>query len=118
MATAEITKVAVPHTNAGVNLTDAAFTTLVAGAGNGVKFLWESDLLLYLRNDSGGSLTFTLKLAPGSEYTAYGATITSPTIVIANGKTYLVRLNQVFKSSDSYAYVECSGAGKALVLDP
>ena len=120
MAAATITKVAIPHTSAGYNLTDSAdFTTLVAGSGNGVQFTHESDLIIVLKNDTGGSATFTLKIPASSSLTTYGGSITSPTIVVANGKTYLLRLDTLFRDgSTGYVTIECNVGGKALVLAP
>jgi hypothetical protein len=119
MAAVEITKVAIPHTDAGYNLTDSAdFETLVAGAGNGVKFTHEDDLIVILKNDSGSPATFTLKAVLGAAYTTYGAALTNPTIAVANSKTYIMRLDKVFRAADGFVTIECDVAGKVLVLDP
>lgn len=120
MAAATITKVAIPHTSAGYNLTDSAdFTTLVAGSGNGVQCTHEDDLIVVLKNDTGGSATFTLKIPASSSLTTYGGAITSPTVVVANGKLVQLRLDSLFRSGTTgYVTIECNVAGKVLVQDP
>jgi len=119
MAVTPITAVAIPHTNAGYNLTDsAAFTTLGAGSGNGVEFAYADAAIVVLKNDTGGAATFTLKASLGSGFTAYGAALTNPTIAVATGKTYLLRLDGVFRDSAGKVTIECSVAGKVLVLTP
>lgn len=119
MAAVDIDAVAIPHDSVGYNLTDSAgFTTLVAGSGNGVTFDFADDDLVVLKNDTGGSATFTLKAVLQSAYTAYGVTVTNPTKVVATGKTFLLRLSNVFKGTGNKVTIECSVAGKVLVLTP
>jgi len=119
MAAATITKVAIPNSSAGYNLTDSAgFTTLVAGSGNGVKFTYEQQLVVVLKNDSGGAAVFTFKTILAGGYSSYGVTATNPTLTLATGKTYLWRPNTIFRDSSSFVTIECDVAGKALVLDP
>lgn len=119
MAVVPITKVTLPHTGAGYNLTDSAdFSTLVAGSGNGVSFAWASSDWVILKNDSGGSGTFTLKFGPFTAITGYGGSVTNATIVVANNKTYFLRLDSQFSDASGNVVIECSVAGKALVLTP
>lgn len=119
MAVVPISKVTLLHTNAGYNLTDSAdFTALVSGAGNGVSFAWASNDLVVLKNDSGSSATYTIKLGPFNGITNYGGSITNPTIVIANNKSYFARLDSQFADASGNVVIECSVAGKALVVTP
>lgn len=120
MAAVEITKHALPQNAAGYDLTDSAdFTTLVSGSGNGVKFTYEDGLILVLKNDSGSAATYTLKVPASSSLAAYGGTITSPTCVVANGKTVLLILSSLFRdAATGFVTVECSAGGKALLLEP
>jgi len=101
---------------AGTNLTDATYDTVPSGAGNGINFVYDRTNILVLKNGTGGSLTFTLKLKTFNELTPYSVTPTDPTIVVAAGKIYLIKLDDVLQKSDGYAYVECSGTGSALLL--
>src|SRR5262245_18755231 len=120
MSATEITKVSIPHTSAGYNLTDSAsFSTLSTGAGNGVKFTWEEDLVVVLKNDTIGAAVFTVVIPTQARLSAYSASVTSPTLSVAAGKTYLARLDSIFKNvSTNYVTIECDVAGKVLVLDP
>jgi hypothetical protein len=120
MATTTISRVSLPHTIAGYNLTDSSdFTTMTAGAGNGVVFDYSADSIIVLKNDTGGAAVFTAKVVSTTAQTAYSVTITDPTRSVANGKTYIWRLdNTMFKNSDSQITVECDVAGKILVLNP
>lgn len=115
-----ITKHAIPHTNAGYAFTDSAdFATLSTGSGNGVDFAYEDDLLVALKNDTGGSATFTLKIPANAQISTNGGSITSPTRVVADGKTFLMRLDKVFRDgATGLVTIECNVAGKVLVLDP
>ena len=120
MPAATITAVTLPHTMAGYNLTDSAgFTTLVAGSGNGVKFDYVDDLVVVLKNDSGGAAVFTVKVRTPASFTTYSAGVSHPTINVANNKTYLLRLDQSpFVDASGDITIECDVAGKVLVLDP
>lgn len=120
MAATTITAVSLPHTLAGYNLTDSAgFATLTTGAGNGVKFSFAANLIVVLKNDTGGAATFTVKVLTPTSYSTYTVTVTDPTIAVANGKTYLLRLDESpFRLSTGYITIECNVAGKVLVLDP
>lgn len=121
MAATLITKVAIPHNAVGYNLTDSAdFSTLTTGAGNGVKFAYEDDLIVVLWNTTGGSAVYTLKIGQSiTKITTYGGSITSPTKTVANGKQFQFRLESIFKNAvDGLVYIECDVAGKVLVQDP
>lgn len=119
MSAVPINKVTIPHTNAGYNLTDSAdFSTLVTGSGNGVSFAWSGGDVVVLKNDSGSSATYTIKFGPFASITGVGGAVTNPTIVIANNKTYMVRLDSQFADANGNVTIECSVAGKALVVTP
>lgn len=119
MAVTDINRIALPETAAGYNLTDSAdFTTMTAGAGNGVRFDYGASDVVVLKNDSGGTRIYTGKIVVVANYTAYGAAVTDPTVSVATGKTYLWRLNEAFKDGSNKITVECDGAGKILVATP
>lgn len=102
----------------GLNLTDATFTTMTLGAGNGVEVPYVRGLILVLKNDTGGAATFTIKVATPAESSNFGSTYGDISRSVADGKTWLVPVNQISKQADGDVYVDCSVAGKiaALVL--
>lgn len=115
MARTAITSASIANT--GYNLTDSTdFATLGTGAGNGVSFAYDSGTLVYLKNDTGSSATFTLKVPTPTTYSALSLTIPDMTITVANGKTIIVRLNSILRQSDGAVYIDCSVAGKVMVL--
>ncbi len=115
MPAVAITAVSIPKT--GLNLTDQAFTTLASGSGNGVSFSYQSNRVLCLKNDSGGSAVFTIKLTNPPGYTEIGATVPNPTITVANNKTHLVSLDELMQAPGTTTItVECDVAGKAVLL--
>lgn len=101
----------------GYNLTDSTdFTTMTAGAGNGVSFPFDGNNQIVLKNDSGGASTFTIKVPTPASYTALGLTIPDVNVSIANGKSWVFEPNSVWRQSDGNIYIDCSVAGKVLVL--
>jgi hypothetical protein len=120
MATTAISRISLPHTIAGYNLTDSSdFTTMATGAGNGVEFDYSADSIIVLKNDTGGAAVFTAKVVLTTAQTAYSVAITDPTRSVANNKTYIWRLdNTMFKDANSKVIIECDVAGKILVLNP
>lgn len=100
----------------GLNLTDATFSTLVAGAGNGVKFDYHPHNILVLKNDTGGAAVFTLKVTQPAEYSGPGITLPDETVSVADGKTYLYPSLPIFKNSSAQVTVECDVAGKVIVI--
>lgn len=118
MATTPISKVALPHSNAGYNLTDSTdFTTMATGAGNGVTFTYGSGDIIVMKNTTGGAAAYTLKIPAIAAITTFGGTITSPTNTVADGKTEILRLDSIFQDgSTGLATIECDVAGKILVL--
>lgn len=113
-----ISKVAIPHTGNGIDLTGATFTDLLAGAGNGISYTWGRDDILLLKNSTSDAATFTLKLRPVPTLATYHATIVDPTVVVAAGKVRTVRLDSQFADDSGNVVLECSLAGKVLVLTP
>ena len=101
----------------GTNLTDATFTTLSTGSGNGVYFDYDSNDLVVLKNDTGGAAVFTLVLVSPTSITDIGGSLTNPTVSVANGKTHVLRLTDALKQTDGDAYIDCYVAGKILVLN-
>jgi len=118
MSRADLTKTSlVALTSNGLNLTDATFTTLSTGAGNGISFAYDPSDLIVLKNDSGGSAVYTLKTVQQTSLTAVGVTIPDVSITVANNKTHVFRLSDIFKQSGDLAFIDCDVAGKALVID-
>jgi hypothetical protein len=115
MSRTTITAVDIPDT--GYNLTDSAgFATLGVGASNGVAFAYQPGDLVVLKNDSGSSATYTFKVPTSAQFTNVGITIPDVTVAVATGKTYVIPVNAVFNQSDGLIYLDCSVAGKAMVL--
>lgn len=115
MARADIT--AVQITDTGYNLTDSVdFTTMSAGAGNGVSFAQDNSHRIILKNDTGGAATFTVKIPTASAYTPFSLALPDLAIAVANGKTYVLEPASIFRQSDGNIYIDCSVAGKILVL--
>jgi len=117
MARSELTKTSCARGMTGSVLTDATFTTLSTGSGNGVYFSYLGTDLIVLKNDTGGDATFTFVISTPSSYSTYGITITSPTVVVANGKTTLIRVSDLFKDADGEINIDCDVAGKVLVYN-
>jgi len=119
MAAVTNAKTAIARDLTGVNLTDATFQTLVAGGSNGAKFTYAETDIVILKNDTGGDavFTFTVGSTPGS-FATFGVTTTSPTKTVADGKTLIVRLSDLFKNSSGEVVITCDVAGKLLVLNP
>jgi len=119
MAAVTISKVSIPHTNAGYNLTDStAFTTLTTGAGNGVQYAWSNSDILALKNDSGGPAVFTIKLGAFPSITEVGGSVTNPSNTVADGKIEIMRLDSQFANTSGNVVIECDVVGKVLVLTP
>lgn len=116
MAAAALTATAVPA--GGYNLTDATFTTMVAGSGNGVTFDYDGRDLICIKNDTGGAAVFTIKVPTPSAYSGI-VTVGDETVSVADGKTYLNPILAIFKNvSTGKIIVECDVAGKILVFRP
>jgi hypothetical protein len=118
MATTTITKISVSQT-AGYNLTDSAdFTTMTSGAGNGVVFPFDLKDLIVLKNDTGLSRTYTFLVGQiPTEYTTFSASVTDPTLAVADGKTVLIQPSSLFSNTSGNMTIECDGTSKILVLD-
>lgn len=114
MARTPITRTALAA--AGLNLTDATFATLATGASNGIEVPFREGDVLILKNGTGGAAVFTVKIRQPSQYSNLGITIPDETFSVANGKTYLVPLAQVFKQTDGDVYVDCDVAGDVIML--
>lgn len=115
MAVTDITKEAVGLD--GYNLTDSDdFQATGLGDGNGVQFPHDSRILLVLKNDTGGAAEFTLKLKSFEGLAALSITPDDHTIEVADGKTHVVKLDDVFKNSDGNVVVECDVAGEVLAI--
>lgn len=118
MARATLTKTSIPAlTSNGLNLTDTTYTTLATGAGNGISFAYDPSDLIVLKNDTGGSAAYTIKVVQSAALTAVGVTIGDVTITVATAKSHAFRLSDIFKQSGDLAFIDCDVAGKALVID-
>lgn len=116
MAVTNITVTAFPET--GFNVTDATYQATGIGSGNGVAFPYGPGDVVYLKNDTGGSATFSFLIgSAGSEFTDKGITIPAATEVVADGKTHVYKLSDIFKNNaDGKVTIECTVAGKVMVL--
>lgn len=115
MAVTTIT--AEPALKTGYNLTDSAdFTTMSTEAGNGVSFDFDRMTFIVLKNTTGGNATFTLKLKSYSGLSDYSVTPTDPTIVLATGKTMIVKVGEELKNSEGNVVIECDVAADILVV--
>jgi len=103
----------------GYNLSDSTdFTTLSSGSGNGITVNFDPDDILVLKNDTGGSAVFTLKVPGESKYSDKGITVPDETVTVADGKTWIYQVTGIFKQSDGKVYIDCDVAGKVLILSP
>lgn len=115
MARTGISSVAITAT--GYNLTDSTgFATLGTGAANGVSFSYDSNTLIYLKNDTGGAAVFTVKIPTPTTYSGLSLTIPDMTVSVTNGKTVILQPNAIFRQTDGNVYIDCDVAGKVLVL--
>lgn len=114
MARTTISRTTLPA--AGLNLTDATFSTLATGAGNGIEVPFRLGDVLVLKNDTGGAAVFTVKVKQPADFVAQSITVPDKTFSVANNKTYMIPLATVFKQTDSDLYVDCDVAGKVLQL--
>lgn len=101
----------------GYNLTDSAdFSTLVAGAGNGVTFSYTKPGLIVLKNDTGGAAVFTIKSRTVTELSEAGLTTPDSTVNVANNKTYVLPVEAIYNGAGNKITIECDVAGKVLPL--
>lgn len=115
MARTPITRTALPA--AGYNLTDSAdFDTLSTGAGNGIEVPYRPGDILILKNGTGGAAVFTVKVRQPQDFTAQGITVPDDSFTVADGKSWIVPLANVFKQTDGDIYVDCDVAGQVLLL--
>lgn len=103
--------------DSGLNITDATYSTLGAGANNGVTFDYDPSALVVLKNGTGGSAVYTFKVPTPSAYAAKSLTVPDVTVTLATGKSLIYPLSAIFKQSDEKVYVDCDVAGQLLVLD-
>jgi len=114
-----MTRVAISRTAlgaAGLNLTDATYTTLSTGAGNGVEVPYREGDVLILRNDTAGAAVYTVKVVQPSAYSGQGLTIPDETFSVAAAKSWAIALETIYKQTDGDVYVDCDVAGKVLML--
>lgn len=114
MAREALARTAVPV--AGLNLTDATYETLTLGANNGVEIPYRAGDLLVLKNATGGAAVYTIKTAQPTAYSTHSITVPDKTITVATGKTWVVKLDTIWKQSDNDIYVDCDVAGDILML--
>ena len=100
----------------GLNLTDATFSTLATGAGNGIEVPFRPGDVLILKNDTGGASVFTVKVRQPQSYSDLSLTVPDKTFSVADAKTHVIPLATVFKQTDGDLYVDCDVAGKVLQL--
>lgn len=118
MARTGITATSIPAIGSnGLNLTDATFTTMSTGDGNGVSFAYDAKDLIVLKNTTGGAATYTFVLVTPSSISSVGGSVTSPTVSVAAGKTHVLRPSDIFEQTDGDMYIDCDVAGDILVLN-
>ena len=115
MARAAISTTSIPDT--GYNFTDGTGTTLSTGAGNGGEIDYDANTRIYLTNPTGGSSTGAIKIPTPTSHSALSVTIPDMSITIAAGKTYVLKPAAVSRQADGKVYIDCSVAGKLLVLN-
>jgi len=101
----------------GTNLASVSFTTLSTGSGNGRYWTHSQGDVVLLKNDTGGPATFTVVFTAPAQYTQFGMTIASPTIVVADGKTVAVRLGELLQDTSGQILLDCDVAGKVAILN-
>lgn len=117
MATTAIT--ADTLTATGYNLTDSSdYTTMTAGAGNGVEFSYNANDIIILNNDSGAQAVYTIKVPQPTPYSGKSITIPDATVTVAIGKIWLYKLSAIFKQADGDVIIECDQTAKIMVLRP
>lgn len=114
MARSTVTRQAIPV--AGLNITDMTYDTLGVGANNGVVFAYNLGDLILLRNTTGASVNYTLKVPAPASLSAVGATVGDVTVAVAAAKTVTYKANAAFRQSDGNIYIDCSAAGTIAVL--
>ena len=105
-------------TKTGFNLTDATYTTMSTGSGNGVQFALDTNDIVVLKNGTGGAAVYTIKVPGETKYSEKGATVPDVTVTVANNKSWVYPLSAIFKQSDGKVYIDCDVAGQILVLSP
>jgi hypothetical protein len=113
----DLTKTSLTRNLAGFDLGDATYETMVAGAGAGVIWPYASTDLVVLKNDSGETATYTIQLSTPASYVALGLAPDNPTIELADGELYLVRVSELWRDNTRKCAIDCDQAGKILVLD-
>lgn len=117
MATTVIT--ATTLTKTGYNLTDSGdYTTMTAGAGNGVEFTYDANDFVVLNNDTAGTVVYTFTVPNPTPFSDKGITVPDATVSVAASKIYIYPLSAIFKQSDGDVIVECDDTAKILVLSP
>ena len=114
-----MTRVAMNRTafpDTGLNLTDATYTTLVAGANNGVEVPLRDPDIIVLKNGTGGAAVFTFKVPQPDEYSEHSITVPDKTYSVAAAKTWLIPASLIYRQSDGDVYIDCDVAGQVLVL--
>ena len=117
MARSALTKTTSSRNLTGINLGTTTFTTLATGAGNGKYWTHSGNDLILLKNDTGGPATFTLVFTTPAEYTRYSLSVASPTLIVADGKVYALRLGDLMTDASGQINIDCDVAGKIAVLD-
>lgn len=114
MARTAIARTTLPA--AGFNISDATYTTLATGAGNGVTIPTVQGDVLLLNNTTGGSAVYTVKTPQPSGYSSLGITASDVTVTVAAGKIWAYKPDKLQKQADNQIYVDCDVAAKILCL--
>lgn len=93
----------------------ATFTTMTAGASNGVEFPYTAGAWAILRNTTGATINFTFKVPTPAAYAAKGVTMPDVTVAVLNTRTLLYPLSPIFMQDDGLVGVDCDAAGMIAV---
>lgn len=115
MARAVIAVATMPH--AGVDLVlGGSYTTMGAGADNGVEFEYAPGALLYLRNTTGATVTFTVLVPTPDAYAQVGIVIPDVAISVIHNRSFAYQSSGIFVHPDGKMRVDCSAAGLIAVM--
>lgn len=96
----------------------ATFATMAAGANNGVTFDYTTGALAALRNTTGATAVFTVKVPTPAAFTAKGVTVPDVPVSVPNLRTVLYALSAIFQQPDGSVAVDCDAAGQIAIIRP
>lgn len=115
MARAAIAVETMPHAGIDLNV-GGTYTTMGVGADNGVEFEYSPGALLYLRNTTGATITFTVLVPTPDAYAQSGIVIPDVAISVLNSRSVAYQSSGIFAHPDGKMRVDCSAAGLIAVM--